>query len=366
MRKFMFVLAVMVTAIGLGLGQSQMTTCPDPNDTYVVKAGDTVWNLSEVYLRDPKKYESVMELNPHLKDRLERRNSRVIVWIYPGDKVCGLKALGIAPPSRPASTEIAESGKDPKEPTPLPQSTKAEGNLSSPWLWLLLFLIAAVIGFLFWRLIMRDPATSGVPIVQGGITPDQPNAVENRFARMAERRYAAMDPNANLSVARPVRIGPIEEGTLTGYGRVTYGDNRTEMRRLNREPAYRALFRFPNGTEEMLFFLQACANDVTYLGARYHGFTFTPGRQVAPIPQPEPLRVVAVGGQEREDRIQFTFNGIVVSMSRGMNVRMEHGVAHLTVSGPTEITLRRETAAKRPRQTQAAPATAAGGPQTSS
>ena len=72
--------------------------------------------------------------------------------------------------------------------------------------------------------------------------------------------------------------------------------DRTERRRLNREPAYTARFRFPDGSEETLYFLEACANDVVFRGTRYEGFRWEAERTVTPMPAPATqVQPVAVG-----------------------------------------------------------------------
>lgn len=137
----------------------------------------------------------------------------------------------------------------------------------------------------------------GEPVFPGGIAVDEPQRIEERFNRIAERRYGEANPSADLAVERPQRVSPIESGFLNGHGRVQYRD-RSVDRRLENEPAYRARFRFPDGTEQDLFFLQVCANDV-HAGTRYHGFRFSASRVIIPAPtapvqqQVEPVSVPA-------------------------------------------------------------------------
>ncbi len=121
------------------------------------------------------------------------------------------------------------------------------------------------------------------PIIPRGNSPGESERIEARFNRIAERHYGETNPYL-ISEKRPVRIGPIEHGYMNGRGRVEYRDQTVE-RRLENEPAYRARFRFPDGTEQELFFLQACGNDV-YAGTRYSGFTFTADRVILTAPAP--------------------------------------------------------------------------------
>ncbi len=209
--------------------------------------------------------------------RIYEKGGKTIALIRPGEQLRGLVELGILPREVPFS-EL--------QVTPEPKR--------SVWPYILLGLLIALAfsGLYRLRRIFSDPATSGQPVIRGGLPASRPRDVENQFQRIVESRIASGDP-------APQWIGPIEEGFLSGYGRVQYRD-RSEMKRLNREPAYRARFRFANGTEEDLFFLQRCANDVVLYHTRYIGFRFEPGRQVVVEPLQTvtrtPLRVATASG----------------------------------------------------------------------
>ena len=66
---------------------------------YIVQKGDTLWDLSEEYLKDPFAWEDLWNVNQHIQDPH---------WIYPGDSLC---IIGEAP--CPAADGVANksSGK---------------------------------------------------------------------------------------------------------------------------------------------------------------------------------------------------------------------------------------------------------------
>ncbi len=92
-------------------------------------------------------------------------------------------------------------------------------------------------------------------------------------------------------------------GRIWGVMNVSYADGRSVPRQLHGDRAYEALVRFPGGTEEALYMLQACGNDLRYGGiSRYlpgPDFRFeadpAPVVQPAPVaaPEPEPAPVAA-------------------------------------------------------------------------
>lgn len=259
---------------------------------YTVQPGDNLWRLSGDYLGDPVKWGEVLGANPYLKQpgrQFQLPDGRIVVLIKPGEVLEGLNDLGVTAEPVPIS-EL--------KPAPVPPvaEKKVEVDVlksNLPFLYWIsgLLLLTFVLAYLVTRRFFSSAATAGAPIIPGGIRLDEPEAVEERFQRIAERRLADTNPTANLTTDRPVRVGPIEGGVLNGFGRVQYRHGLPQLRRLNNEPAYRARFRFPDGHEEELQFLQACANDVTYSGARYLGFTFTPGRAVLPTPAPAPTDI---------------------------------------------------------------------------
>ena len=81
---------------------------------YVVKRGDTLWDLSDEFLHDPFAWPDLWENNRHIEDPH---------WIYPGDSIYlgeGIKDDGYRiPQTRPCQTAVADSN--------LPKYIKAAG-----------------------------------------------------------------------------------------------------------------------------------------------------------------------------------------------------------------------------------------------
>lgn len=66
-------------------------------DSVTVQRGDTLYELSNVYLNDPEKWHAVVRKNSFLGEhgRVFKRSGKTIVIIRPGEKLNGLARLGI-------------------------------------------------------------------------------------------------------------------------------------------------------------------------------------------------------------------------------------------------------------------------------
>jgi hypothetical protein len=141
------------------------------------------------------------------------------------------------------------------------------------------------------REVAQDPVTSGPPIVPGGIPPSEPERLSQHLHDQATAQYARMH-KVGMEYVRPriTRVGPIEHGTIYGYGLIGYLDTQRPRHIMQPIPGYRARFRFPDGSEQYLMSLQGCMNPC-YDGKGMTGFTFTPYPQngtVAETPAPVP------------------------------------------------------------------------------
>ncbi len=92
-KAFVFITAAILIVLAAAHAQEQGTlaipagTAPD---TYVIKKGDTLWDLSERFLADPLKWPEIWEKNDYIADPH---------WIYPGQEI--MFALPEAPPPPP-------------------------------------------------------------------------------------------------------------------------------------------------------------------------------------------------------------------------------------------------------------------------
>jgi len=240
---------------------------------YTIEKGDTLWDLAGVKLNDARKWTRLVELNPFLQERGRQftKDGKIIVLLHPGEKLNGLDELGIIPKS---------------EPVPAADPVVIHDQATWPWYLLLVLIAAAIIIYLFNRMLNAPAASSGTPYVPGGV-----NAITatDRFRQMASNQ------NYNRTgQSMPLNSFTILEqtaGRIWGILNVRYANHEEVLRRLDGAKAFRAKVRFPDQHEETLYMLQACGNDLRYGGiSRYlpgPEFRFeADGETVRPEPAP--------------------------------------------------------------------------------
>ena len=77
--------------------QGPLRLNPDAPDTYIVQAGDTLWDISALFLSDPWRWPDLWQGNPHLD------NPHLI---YPGDQLNLFWADGVPYVARAAQHEV--------------------------------------------------------------------------------------------------------------------------------------------------------------------------------------------------------------------------------------------------------------------
>lgn len=300
--SWIVLVVVLVAAGSMPIALAQ-TTSP-----YTVNKGDTVYALKGIYSSSQPEWKAFTILNPFLAEpgrAFVTQDGRFIVIVRPGEQLEGIdqlgvtveplpiKELGLAPPAKVTS----EAGGG--------TTTTAEAQLIVPP-WVFWFLVAAVIAAvaivvfrIFKKLdveakreehereLRQDPVTSGPAMVPGGIPSTDTARLDNFFEQQAIARFAQRNPALDRNVIRVMRVGPIEDGTISGEGLVGYLGGEWHPRRIETPlGSYQARYRFPDATEEVLQCLQACMNPVAYGGEVYRGFTFTAGQAIVPAPEP--------------------------------------------------------------------------------
>lgn len=283
---------------------------------YVVQPGDTGWALAGVYYDNPAEWRRIVGMNPMLKEpgRVFERFSpvtgarEIILILHPGEVLEGLEHLDVSAPKAVPIDQL-KLAQDP----PIVETEAVVETVVPGWAWLLMIILLVLV-YILWdayrnrtrhnrqmatqmrqldqsrdsaterlleerrlaqetqereRRLNRNPVTSGLPFVEGGITNDTaPEAIQAQAARMYN------DLTGRTAAPTMFDIVSITPGRGWGVLEVRYneGQGRWEMRRLNGERIYQALVRFPDGVVEPLYTLMGCGNDIRFGERRY-----TPG-----------------------------------------------------------------------------------------
>lgn len=295
MKKMKALLALLLFAASVAFAGLQRM-----DSGYVVQKGDTAWELAGVRLGDPKIWRQIVIDNPMLQQpgRVFERGGKTIVILRPGEQLYGLeKYVPVLP--MPIETKTVGTLTN-----TLLSSTSDDADWS--WLWWLIALVAgfALLAYLINRRLNKPAATSGPPMVTGGV--NERTAADQFLRRAAEQHQAAT--GQAIPAQQFTFVEQPTSGRVTGIMNVRYADGREVPRRLNGEQAYRARVRFPDGREETLFMLRACGNDLRYGGiSRYlpgPSFRFVPDAEAeppqAPQPAPAPAPQPAAEGQVQQ------------------------------------------------------------------
>jgi len=252
-----------VSTVSLVYGQNQQ----DANLVFVTEKNhqvidnDNTWDLSKEIFYSGYKWREIAEMNPFLEDgRLREKwyDDSVGMWfceLFPGETIhLGYEKV------EPIIAQDIPGAIAPTVPT------EQEDERSFAWLWWLL-LIPLLIFFLRFLRKQResDPIGSGAPQVDGGVNNDG-----------AIRRAQNIASTINGINPRLLNVTNIERGRFYGRGRAFYADKPNGLtKRFNGEDGFRARVRREDGTEEVVYFLQACGNDVR-VGNFLQGINFVP------------------------------------------------------------------------------------------
>ena len=274
----LFMLALLLGCLG---------TLAAQEDKYVVQKGDSLWKLAGSHLYTPLLWEQIYRDNPFLQEpgRRFQKNGIVYVMVRPGEKLVGLEKLAIVAEMTPIDRLQLE------QPAPMVYRVAT----TPAWVWwpLGLALLALIGVYLMYRTLQKDPATSGPAIVPGGVNQE---TAGSRFQEMAARQYQSH--TGRIATVQEFTILRQTAGRIWGVMNVRYANGSEAPRQLRGERAYEARVRFPNGTEETLYMLQACGNDLRYGGiSRYlpgPHFRFEADPAPAPAPETQPVTATPV------------------------------------------------------------------------
>lgn len=266
-RIVMLVLLLLVTA--------QVTRAQ-----YAVQNGDSLWKIAGKELLDAREWEKIYADNPFLAQEHRRfeKDGVIYVLLKPGEVLKGFDPQGgITPTLEELKTPDAKVVEVEKP------RTFWEKLQSGLWglVWFLVFccLLAMYIAMRDsvnrWRNLRKDPVTSGLPVVQGGVTSEAaPARFQEQAARQWQRETLRTASSSLFTILRSVR------GRGWGIIDVGYADGTHADRRLNGEVVYQAEVRFPDGKTETLYMLQGCGNDLRFGNIRNYtpaeGFRFEP------------------------------------------------------------------------------------------
>lgn len=111
---------------------NQAATSAEGHEIHTVKQGDTLWDLSRHYLKDPFLWPQIWEMNSHV------RNPH---WIYPGDQVLIKKMVVMTQPTvenapeqaeRPQTQPVPASPVQTAQPAPVPAAAAATVASAAP------------------------------------------------------------------------------------------------------------------------------------------------------------------------------------------------------------------------------------------
>jgi len=300
-----------------------------PFETYEVQTGDTLWELAGVELDNFLQWREFIRVNPFLDSpgRLFERDGKVIALIKPGERLVIPDRLYIEKRLIPLSElKLAAPARAGGESSML-------GILADmPWYGYALVLASALaFGYAYFRRRTSNPITSGLPVIPGGVRPEEGNRLRREFQRMASQVYADQNPDAANVPVEGFDILGVFTGQFHGPWMISYRDQSPRLKLMDGEAGYRARVRFPNNIVETLYSLQACFNPAR-LGERMftRGGRFVEEEAVNTAPRPEPVPL-EVGTNASST---FSVGGHTITAPAGSEIRMGANVNRMTILPP--------------------------------
>jgi hypothetical protein len=249
-------------------GQEILTASSDTHSVYDVQKGTTLWNLAKELYGDGNHWSEIYRLNVQAgflskKDySYNAEKDWPMVMLRPGQRILlknPVRGNNIVKPEKVSSAGPAIYHMS----TPRQEKSTIIVFVEKNWLWMFLAALALLV---VWGIMRKlsNPTTAGPAVRRGGIN-DQ--SAPDYFRQLASEQTRSQGGES----VSPEQIQIINMLRGRGYGimRVGYRDGRSEIKRLNGEAVYQATVQFPDGHQEMMYCLQACANDIRYIGTRY-------------------------------------------------------------------------------------------------
>ena len=198
-------------ALGISASVLAVEVKPDHPDTYVVKRGDTLWDISGKFLNQPWEWPELWEINPQIEDPH---------WIYPGD-VLSLVYVDGKPRLRvtPGNGRTVKFGKgDTVKLSPEIRSTPIESPIPA-------IPLSAIKGFLSGHRVVEEDEVKNSPYVLAG---DEQHIVMG----LGDTLYARGDwaqPHQNYGVYRDgITFTDPDSKEFLGFGILDVGAARFE------------------------------------------------------------------------------------------------------------------------------------------
>ncbi|HEY4528488.1 MAG TPA: LysM domain-containing protein, partial [Candidatus Paceibacterota bacterium] len=208
---------------------------------YVVQPGDTGWELSRQYYNNPTTWQRIVDMNPVLQrpgrvfetTNPDTGEKKIILLLKLGEQLLGLERLNVSPPVAVPIEELVKT-----ESAGVDEVVTIPAKAVFDWLkWLAVAGLVAFVLLVVWsaitdplrnqsreRELQQDPVTSGPPIIAGGVQPNETERLTRTLEAAAVSDYVRLNPTVDRDTVHVERIGPVEEGTISGEGMVGYAD----------------------------------------------------------------------------------------------------------------------------------------------